>query len=266
MPRVNRSADDQQLVDASGPEFLEVLARGLKLIGLFNAERRQMTMSEVAERAGLSRATARRVLHTLQALGFVVTEGRQYQLTPQVLTLAAAYLTSNLVPAVMKPIVERLAKTVEEACAVAVLDRGEVVMVARASPVRILTVGLEIGYRIPAYCSALGRVLLGGLPDADLDAYLHALTPEPLTRHTRIDKAEIRAAVEAARRDGYSLVDEETEYGFRSIAVPVRQADGRVAAALHVGVHLERASRAHMLETFLPLLRAEAAAAAPLLL
>ena len=266
MPRVNRSKDDQQLVATAGPEFLEVLARGLKLIGLFNAERRAMTLSEVADLADLPRATARRVLHTLQALGFVAADGRLFTLTPRVLTLAAAYLGSNLVASVMTPIVGRVAADLDEACSAAVLDRGEAVMVARASPVRILSVGLDIGFRVPAYCSSLGRVLLAGLPEPELDAYFETLAPRPLTRHTRTDKAAIRATVETARHEGFSLVDEETEYGFRSIAVPVRRRDRNVVAALHVGVHLERASCRHMQQVFLPRLRAEAEAASAVLL
>lgn len=266
MPRVSRSPDDQQQVDAAGPEFLEILARGLRLIGLFNAERRAMTLSEAAELAGLPRASARRVLHTLAALGFVRLDGRLFALTPHVLRLAAAYLETDLVPAVAKPIVERISAAVDEACSVAVLDGGDAVMVARAAPRRILTVGLPIGYRVPAYCSALGRVLLAGLPAGELDAYFAALEPAKLTRHTETDTRALRALVAQAGRDGYALVDEEAEYGFRSIAVPLRHADGRTAAALHVGVHLERASAADLRNRVLPLLQAEATAAAPLLL
>lgn len=265
MPRVRRSAKERQAADEGGPDYLEVLARGLRIVALFNAERRRMTLSELAALAEAPRATVRRVLITLERLGFVTLEGRQFRLTPRVLTLAYAYLASDTVPLVMQSVVEGISQRLGEACSAAVLDRDEAVMVARASPVRIMTIGLEVGYRLPAYCSSVGRVLLGALGEAELDAYLARVAPERLTSRTVTDIDLLRATVASDREQGYSLVDQEAEHGFRSIAVPVRRRDGATLCALHIGVHADRVSLERMRDDILRLLAAEAKAAGELL-
>lgn len=264
MPRVRRSAEDRQASEDGGPDYLEVLARGLRIVALFNAERRQMTLSELAALADAPRATVRRVLITLERLGFVAVNGRQFRLTPRVLTLASAYLASNTVALVMQSVVEGISRRLGEACSAAVLDRDEAVMVARASPARIMTIGLEVGYRLPAYCSSVGRVLLGALGEPELDAYLARVRPERLTPRTVTDVDLLRAIVASEREQGYSLVDQEAEHGFRSIAVPVRRRDGATVCALHVGVHADRVSLERMREDILPLLDMEARAAGEL--
>ena len=265
MPRMRRGEEERALIEAQGPEFLEVLARGLRIIGLFSAERRQMTLSELAHVAGAPRSSVRRVLLTLEKLGFAEQEGRYFRLTPRILTLAAAYLASNPVNAVLQPIVDRISRQTQESCSAAVLDRDEAVMVVRAIPSRIITVGLEVGYRLPAYASAVGRVLLGGLGDAGLDAYLARIAPQKLTPSTVIDKSVLRVMVVTDRAQGYSLVDQEAEPGFRSIAVPVRRQSGGMICALHIGLHAERASISRLLEEFLPLLTSGAQEASQLI-
>jgi IclR family pca regulon transcriptional regulator len=257
--------EDRALVEGQGAEYLEVLARGLKIIGLFNAERRRMTLSELAQVAGAPRSSVRRVLLTLEKLGFAEQEGRYFRLTPRILTLAAAYLSSNPITPVLQPIVDRISRQTQESCSAAVLDRDEAVMVVRAIPTRIITVGLEVGYRLPAYASAVGRVLLGGLDEAELDAYLARVEPRKLTPHTVTDKAVLKAKIIADRSQGYSLVDQEAEAGFRSIAVPVSRPSGGMICALHIGLHAESASTARILDEFLPLLRAGAAEAGELI-
>ena len=233
-------------------------------MGLFNAQRRHMTLSELALLADAPRATVRRVLITLERLGFVALEGRQFRLTPQVLSLASAYLASNTVSLVMQSVVERISRTFGEASSAAVLDRDEAVMVARASPVRIMTIGLEVGYRLPAYCSSVGRVLLGALPEPELDGYFTRVRPVSLTARTVTDPGILRAIVVTDREQGYSLVDQEAEHGSRAIAVRVRGRDGATVCALHVGVHSDRVSIGRMLDDILPLLGAEARAAGDL--
>lgn len=265
MPRMRRAEEERAFVESRGTEYLEVLARGLKIIGLFNAERRAMTLSELAQIADTPRSSVRRVLLTLEKLGFAEQEGRRFKLTPRILTLAAAYLSSNSLAPVMQPIVDRISRQTEESCSAAVLDRDEAVMVVRAIPSRIITVGLEIGYRLPAYASAVGRVLLGGLDEAELDAYLDRLRPQQLTPQTVTDKVVLKAMIVTDRSQGYSLVDQEAEAGFRSIAVPVRRrGSGGMVCALHIGLHRERASTGRILDEFLPLLRAGAAEASQL--
>ncbi len=242
-----------------GPDFSEALARGIAVIGIFSAERRQMTLSDLARSIGLPRATARRALHTLTHLGYVEMEGRLFRLTPKVLELAAAYLTSNPISSLLQPVCERLCAEVDAACSVAVLEGEDVVMIARASPLRPVSVGLGVGFRVPAFCSALGRVLLAGLRDADLDTFLARLKPRAATAGTMLDKGALRAAILLVREQGFALVDQEAEVGFRSLAVPLRRYDGSLVAAMNLGAQVERTSPAVMLERFLPRLQAEAA-------
>lgn len=258
MPRLSRSEPDQQTSDRLGPEYLEILARGLRVITAFSAERRQMTLSEVAVAVNLNRATTRRALLTLESLGYVETDGRLFKLTPRVLTLATAYLSSNVVSAVAQPVVERVCRELGETCSVGVLDLPHTVFVARASPKRIISVDLAIGYRLPAYPTSIGRVLLGGLGPEALDAYFAALEPQKLTPRTVIDKAMLRAHVLAARENGFALVDEEAELGLRSASVPVRRYDGAVSCAIQVGVRTEQVSIARLHDVILPVLKVAA--------
>jgi IclR family pca regulon transcriptional regulator len=263
MPRVKRSAEEQRAIEAGSPEFVESLARGLRVIAAFNTAPRPMMLSDVAKIAGLSRATARRTLHTLESLGFVETDGKLFSLTAKVLTLASAYLSSNQVSTVLQPIMDRLASETQEVCSVAILDGAEAVFVARASPARVFSTGLEIGLRLPAYCSSVGRVLLGRLSDRELADFLNRVGIKAMTPHTVVDTATLHAMIVTDRRQGYSLVDQEAEPGFRSIAVPIRRYDGGIVAAMNIGAHVDRISIGHMLDRFLPLLKAAADEAQP---
>lgn len=252
MPRLNRSDAERRLAESSGPEFLEALARGLRVIEAFGRDRRQLTLSDAARAVGLPRASVRRTLHTLARLGYAETDGRLFKLTPRILTLAGSYLLSNPVTEILGPAVERISAEVNEACSCAVLDGDDVVMIAHASPNRLVAVSAQIGLRLPAVSSSLGRVLLAAFDDRVLDRYLARIKPVKLTPATVIDKSELRKAILKARADGHSLVDQEVETGFRSISVPLRKLDGRVIAALNIGVHSERDSPAAMQKHLLP--------------
>ena len=136
MPRLNRSPEDLELAEAHGRDYLEILARGLRVLAAFGTERARLTISEVAQLVGLNRATARRILFTLERLGYLESDGRAFRLTPRVLAFAQSYLASSVVPAVMQPIVERISAAAGENCSAAVLHDLDVVFVARATPVR----------------------------------------------------------------------------------------------------------------------------------
>lgn len=243
-----------------GSDGSAALARGLAVMASFGAERRTQTLSDVALAVGLPRATARRALLTLVALGYLETEGRQFRLTPQVLRLAGAYLTSNAISTLLQPACDRIARMVGESCTVAVLEQDEVVMIARALPAQLVPAGVGIGFRLPAYCTALGRVLLAALPDAALTAYLARTALRAVTPHTLTDPAAVRARIAAARADGFCFADQEAERGFRSVAVPLRRYDGTVIAALNIGARVEGAARDVMLGRYLGVLLAEASA------
>ena len=266
MPRVRRSTSEQSIIDAYGPDFLESLARGLRVVRVFGAERRQMTLADIAKLVDLPRATARRTLYTLEKLGYAESDGRMFRLTPQVLGLASSYLASNNLSIILQPAMDRVASEAQEVCSVAILERADVVFVARASPARVFLNGLEIGYRLPAASSSVGRVQLGRLSEAELDAWLAGVTLRKLTAHTVTDKGKLKRMILRDAAQGYSIVDQEAEPGFRSISVPIQRYDRGIVAAMNIGAHVDRISVAHMKEAFLPLLRRTAAEVMPLLL
>ena len=254
MPRVNRNPAEEE-ARRDGGQFIESLERGLRVLQAFGSNHRPMTLSDIARAADLSRATARRILLTLEKGGFVLGDGKLFSLTPRVLTLAAAYLSSNQVVALLQPVMDRAASVAREVCSLAILDGEEVVFIARASPSRMFTGGLEIGYRLPAFCTSVGRVLLGRYEAEELGQFLERLNPSALTPHTLTDKTVLHAAIVTDRSRGYSLVDQEAELGFRSIAVPIRRYDGAIVAAINIGAHVDRISTGEMIDRFLPLLQ-----------
>jgi IclR family pca regulon transcriptional regulator len=257
MPRVRRSAAERRLKTNFGPDFLEALARGLKVITAFDSDDRQMNLADASRKVDLPKATVRRILHTLVSLGYVVTDGRAFSLTPKILQLASAFLVSNGTSAVLQPICERICKELGEACSVAVLHGDDVVMIAHASPRRFVYVGPGIGYHLPAFATSLGRVLLAALPDAEIDVYFKRLHPQPLTPHTITDKRKLRKLVDQAREQGFAFADQEAELGFRSISVPLRRHDGKIVAAINIGVLAASASIDRMQAVFLPRLLKE---------
>jgi IclR family transcriptional regulator, pca regulon regulatory protein len=251
-----RAEDAERRSDAGlGPDFSEALARGLAVLGAFGIERAPMTLSDVARRVGLPRATTRRALYTLTHLGFAESDGKLYRPTSKVLTLAASYLLSNQISTILQPACDKLCAELGEAVSCAVLADDDVVMIAHASPQRLMAAGAGIGFKVKAFCSALGRVLLAGLPDAALDRFLDALEPVRMTAMTQTDKTALRAAILATREQGHALVDQEAEPGFRSLAVPIRRYDGRLVAAMNVGLRVESAELADLAKVHLPRLR-----------
>jgi IclR family pca regulon transcriptional regulator len=250
MPKLKRDEGDLRATD-----FVESLDRGLRLLQAFGEHAAPMTLSEIAVAAGLPRATARRILFTLQQAGYASSDGKQFALTPHVLTLAGAYLRSNPIVAVLQPVLDKIAIAAQEISSLAVLDSDDVVFIARGSPTRILSGGVDIGYRLPSFCTAVGRAILGRLDDAELKARLGAMRREALTSQTVIDPKRLLAAIVADRTRGYSLVDREAEPHFRSIAVPVRRYDGVIVGAINIGAHVDRIPTEEMIKRFLPLLR-----------
>ncbi|WP_298727663.1 IclR family transcriptional regulator C-terminal domain-containing protein [uncultured Ferrovibrio sp.] len=254
MARLRSIDAEKRRLSGYGPDFLEALARGLSILSAFDADKRQMTLSDVARQVDLPRATVRRALYTLEQLGYLESDGRLFRLTPKVLQLAGAFLGSSGNATALQQTCDQLCRDLNEACSAAVLDGSDAVMVAHASPPRFMSSAPGIGFRVPAFCSALGRVLIAGMNADQRDAYLGTVALKPLTPKTVTGRAELKKIIEKAARDGYALADQEAELGFRSLAVPVRRFDGRVVAALNVGVRVERATPKQMKEAFLPAL------------
>ena len=251
MPKLKRSPDDAR----SGTDFIESLDRGLRVFELFGADARPMTLSDVAKAADLPRATARRILFTLERAGYVASDGKLFTLTPRVLMLASSYLTANQVVTILQPVLDRVSSAAQEISSLAVLDGNEVIFVARSSPARVFSAGIDLGYRLPAFCSSVGRVLLGQFSNSRLAEIIDAMALVPMTPHTITDRELLKATIITDRDKGYSLVDREAEPGFRSIAVPVLRYDGTMAAAINMGAHVDRVSTGEMIDRFLPLLR-----------
>lgn len=244
----------------SDVQLVQSLSRGLAVIRAFDAERPRQTLAQVAEATGLARATTRRFLHTLVAEGFALTDGTLFWLTPKTLELGYSYLSSLGLPAIAQPHLVRLSSELNESCSVCVLDEGDVVYVARAATNSIMSVNITIGTRFPAYATAMGRVMLAGLSEVELDAYLAAASLNPRTPLTITDAAELREVVATVREQGYSVVDQELEMGLRSIACPIYNAAGEVTAAVNVPAHAARYQPAQVVERLLPPLRDTAAA------
>ena len=222
-------------------EFVRSLARGLSVIESFGDQYAQLTLSQVAQRTGMARATARRLLMTLSEIGYVGNDGKRYWLMPKVLRLGYAYIASQSQWLAVRPLLEQLCQNVGEATSIAVLDEKEIVYVARAAPPRLLSDPLFVGARLPAHLTAMGRVLLSDLTDPDLDSVLRVLETVGTGRNsgpnyilTRSQKTDIRAKIIAARQEGIARNDEEVELGLRSIAVPIRDASGRITAAMNL--------------------------------
>ena len=260
-PHVTRLRDgdaQQRRLAGLGPDHSEALARGLQVIGVFARTLAPQSLADVARAVDLPKATVRRALLTLVHLGYVELQGRLFRVTPQVLGLAHAYLVSNMVSTVLQPACERLMHETGHSCAAAVLDRGDIVMIARAVPAQAIAFSAGIGFRLPALSTSLGRVLLGALPDVEIEQHL-ASGAVAETEHTVTDAERLRRILLQVREAGFAYVDQEAESGFRSVAVPVRKFDGSVVAALHLGGRTDRASEQVLIERDLKLLQARAA-------
>lgn len=239
----------------SDPNYMMSLARGLSVIRAFSSRHQRLTIADVARITGLSRAAARRCLYTLERLGYVGSDGRLHALRPKVLALGYAFIASTPLAAAAQPVLERVSETLGGPASLGVLEEDEVVYVARAATKRITTVTLNIGSRLPAHCTSMGRVLLAHLPTAALDAHFDRVQLTAFTEKTITSREALRHVLDTVREQGYALVDEELEIGLRSIAVPLRSANGDVVGAMNVGTPVDRAAQRDMEGRFLPALQ-----------
>jgi IclR family pca regulon transcriptional regulator len=241
------------------PHHVQSLERGLAVIRAFDARHSELTLSEVARICDLTRAAARRFLLTLADLGYVRTDGRLFSLTPRVLELGYAFLSSLSLPEVAEPHLERLVAEVRESSSVSVLDGDDIVYVARVPTSRIMTVAINVGTRFPAYATSMGRVLMAARPDDEVEAYLQRVRLDRLTKRTVPTVAALRAELRKVRSQGYAIVDQELEDGLRAIAAPIRDRTGTVVGAVNVSVQASRATIESMRRELLPPLLAATA-------
>jgi len=238
----------------TGPDFVEALARGLDVLACFNAERPAMTLSDVAGAAGLARPTARRLLLTLEELGFVRSSGGFFQLTPKVLTLGMAYVGALGLWDIARPHMEALVARTGESSSMAQLDGSDIVYVARVSVPKLIALRVEIGTRFPAVQTSQGKVLLAALSPAELAETLAVPSRAGLPPYIGRSPEQLREELTEVRARGWALADEELAPGVRSVAVPVRDATGTVRAAMNVTVHAAETSTERLLGEHLPLL------------
>ena len=253
MPLATTPAPDLRPGDA----YVQSFARGLEVIRSFSAVAPRQTLSEVAARSGLTRAGARRILLTLQSLGYVEGDGKQYALTPRILDLGFAYLSSMPMWNRAEPVMEALVAEVKESCSAAVLEGDDIVYVLRVPTRKIMSIGLGVGSRLPAYCTSLGRMLLASLDDEDLAQRLGTGPLPAHTKNTLTDPEAVLAKVRQARKQGWCLVNQELEEGLVSIAAPIVDRNGQAVAALNISGQANRTPPRLMQESVLPpLLRA----------
>ena len=244
---------------APSDSYVQSFARGLSVIRSFAADAPTQSLTEVAARAGLDRAGARRILLTLQSLGYVAQEGRQFRLTARILDLGYAYLSTTPLWNLAEPVMEDLVNQVHESCSISVLEGTEIVYILRVPTSQIMAINLAIGSRLPAWCSSMGRVLLSGLNDQALAKVLAASDLKTHTRHTEVSPARLTKLVGRVRAEGHALVNQELEEGLCSIAVPLTDRAGNVIAAMNISANANRVSAAQMTRKFLPPLKAAAA-------
>ncbi|QJY49735.1 IclR family transcriptional regulator domain-containing protein [Pseudonocardia broussonetiae] len=240
--------------EGAGPDFIEALARGLEVIAAFGPERPAMTLAEVAGATGLARPTARRILLTLEELGYVRAEGRGYSLTPRVLELGVAYVRSQGLWDVARPHMEKLGARTNESVSIAQLDGSDIVYVARVSVPKIVSLAVQIGTRFPALPTSLGKVQLAALDPEELEAVLAQPTRSGLVARWCPDRIERDAALREVRARGWALTDEQLTLGIRSVAAPLRDGSGKVIAGLNVNCHAAETTVERLLEHHLPLL------------
>ena len=242
-------------VQVNDRDFVNSLARGLEVIRVFTRHKPKMTLSEVAHATDMTRATVRRFLLTLVREGYVETDGKHFRLRPKVLELGFSVLSSMDLWDVAQPVMNELSAKLQESCFAAILDGDSVIYVARANSNRLVSVGINIGSRVPAHCVSTGRVLLASRAEEDLHSYLEEAQLTKFTPNTVTSKVKLRGLIEEVRRQGWSIVDQELEIGLRSISVPIRNRFGEVVAALNVCCPSSRISpeevRTHVLTELL---------------
>lgn len=235
--------------------YVSSLAKGLDVLTCFDRAHPKLSVSDVARRVDASPASARRALLTLHQLGYLAYDGKLFWMLPRVLLVADAYLASRPTPNIAQPLLDALSERTRESASMAQWMDGQVIVIARSTARQSLTVGLRIGSRLPAYCSATGRVLLAALPPREAGTLVRKMQLRPLTLRTVVTVEGVLAQVDACRNAGHAVSDGELELEVRSMAVPVFNNAGATIAALSIAVRADRMGAQELQRTFLPALR-----------
>lgn len=241
--------------DARDKDFVSTLSKGMEVLTCFGRQRSRLTVSEAAQLTGSSPASARRSLLTLQALGYLDSDGKRFWMEPKVLLIAQAYLASRPMPSLAQPLLDALSERTRESASLGLLQDDDAIIVARSTARRSLSTGLGIGSRLPAYCSALGRVLLASLPSEEAARRVRKMERKKLTPRTIADVEGVLELLRQCRERGFSSNDGELEIGVRSMAVPVFDRSGHVIAAMSIAVRAERMQLSELQDAFLAALQ-----------
>ena len=233
-------------------DFVQSLERGISVIRSFSADNPRQTLADVSRQTGLTRATARRLLLTLEHLGYVRSDGRYFELTARILDIGYSYISSLNLNDIAQPYLERFSEEVHESSSVSVLDDTDIVYVARVPTKRIMTVSIGLGSQFPAYQTSMGRVLLAELPDDEIVDIFERSDRSHATERTVDSAAELLDCIGTVRAQGWALLDQELEIGVRSIAAPLRNSAGTAIAAMNVSTHAGRTDLDQITEVFLP--------------
>jgi len=237
-------------------ETVQSLVKGLAVIQAFDERRPSMSLSEVAQITGFTRAATRRFLLTLVSEGYAKQDGKHFSLTAKILNLGFSYLSSLDIWHNAKPLMTNLVERLNESCSAAVLDGFDVVYVARvATTKRIMSITLNVGTRLPAFATSMGRVLLADLSTTALDSFITKCNIEQFTKYTITEKSLLLAEIQKVKKQGWSMVEQELEVGLTSISVPVLNIAGDVVAALNVSTHMSQTARKQIIEVILPELK-----------
>ena len=245
----------KDLFRSGDPDFMTSLARGLEVMRTLSQSSSELKMPEISKQTNLSRAVVRRCLYTLEELGYVESNSLSFRLLPKVLSLGQSYYGAKALPQIAQPFLDQVHHETGESCSLAILDGQEVIYIARTTSSRIMNVSLNIGSRLPSFCTSLGRALLAHLSPEELRDHLSKEIYQPLTANTLTTISELTKEINQVAEDGYALVDQELEVGLRSLSVPVKNQLGSVIAAMNVGVSASRISNEHMRQIILPVLK-----------
>ena len=254
------SEETETVAEYSDRDIIQSIEKGLAILRSFSAESPTFTLVEMARHVDQNRASVRRMLLTLQTLGYVASDGKNYRLTPKVLDLGYSHVSSAGLAGIVTPHLERLNERIQEACSAGTLSEGELVYVARAQSRRLITAVTGVGARLPALATAMGRVLLAGLDDETVRRHIQRHQVTPYTHFTITDPTALLEEIQTVRLQGYAIADQELEVGFRAASVPVRSASGGWGMAINIGMHGSRVSVEQARDELVPQLRETASA------
>ena len=252
------NTNKSSIIEADSKDYVTSLERGLSVIRCFDKDRCKLSLTEVAKHTNLARATARRFLHTLHALGYVETDGKLFWLSPKVLNLGFAYLSSQPLIELIQPYIREVSDKTCESCSVSVLDLPDIVYIARSLTQQIMSVSLHIGARLSAISTSMGRVLLAGMTDVEIENFIKSNSVEKYTKHTLTEYTSILDEVMLARKQGYSVVNQELEIGLCSVSVPILNRAGKALAAINISSQTQKMDKKRLREELIPNLQAAA--------